>query len=135
MFDKQYILNVIKNRDKTGIFIGERAIIGKTVYAHKHKIFDFFPNYSTTYGPYNVTLQWDFDSIDPLNQAGCLIHEATHQAQRMKDGQFLFTVKYLARMISGQGYINNAYEVEARERENIWRKMVGLPPYLGTPIA
>lgn len=133
MFVKQTIIDLIHARDHLGIFKEERAIIGATKYSYKSKI-DFFPKYSTTWGPTKVTLQYDFDTLPILVQAGCLIHEATHEKQRAKDGQFWFTIKYLARMITGQGYINNAYEIEARDRENLWRKMVGLPPYLGTPI-
>lgn len=44
-------------------------------------------------------------------------HEMEHVYQVMRDGWWTFYIKYLYRLAK-HGYMDNPYEVEAREREN-----------------
>lgn len=59
---------------------------------------------------------WNVNRLDFLNQTPWVVHEIAHVRQFRRHGLLRFSILYLVES-ARRGYINNQYEVEAREAE------------------
>jgi hypothetical protein len=92
--------------------------IRNTEYRLKNQTLDWFPNASTTWGPYNVHLAWNFFSWEPIDQQSNLVHESTHSRQFTRYGS-TFLPRYILSHLRN-GYDKNRFEVEAEQAENVY---------------
>jgi len=118
----RHIVEYINNQDPTGLFSSEVKIITETNYIEKGK-FDFWPGYSTTWGPRYVRLSNDGFFNRPIwNQAEVLVHEAVHQKDYERLGYIQFWGNYLCQHFA-KGYDGNSFEDKARKRASEFRKL------------
>lgn len=70
------------------------------------------------FGFHGWTSLWDVAYIVPeyINDPGLIAHELKHLEQMRRDGKFIYMMKYMWWLIRC-GYLNNPYEVEARQAQ------------------
>jgi hypothetical protein len=59
----------------------------------------------------------NISKLELLNNSGYLRHEVAHVKQWLREGYFLFPLKYLWYSLK-HGYYHNPFEIEARAMEN-----------------